>query len=242
MNEKVTLSFKPKEVTKRLLSTLTKRAQDVITSRYGLGSKSQRLTLDAIGKKYNITRERVRQIENHSLASIRKSKSYKETEEVFAELKAIVVEMGSLVSEKDLLSYLSKDVSNQNHLHFLLVIGDDDTTGQGAVVWVSCHETDGKLGSEFIQVGGLHTVVDTGQGTLCYQIGIDIQGLHGDTVSLLLFLLTSTASDTGQDLVKTDIFLGTISLHHLHTNRTTHSGICFVSRYETCVCSNFTIL
>ncbi len=125
MNEKISLSFKPKEVTKALLSTLAKRAQDVLVSRYGLGSKSQRLTLDAIGKKYNITRERVRQIENHSLATIRKSKSYKDAEPVFTELKALIIELGGIVSEKDLLSHLAKDQSTQNHMHFLMVIGEE---------------------------------------------------------------------------------------------------------------------
>jgi hypothetical protein len=125
MNEKLNLSFKPKDVTKGLLAVLAKRAQDVLVSRYGLGAKPTRLTLDAIGKKYNITRERVRQIENHSLAAIRKSKAYKEAEPVFTELKAIVVELGGLVSEKDLLSHLSKDVASQNHIHFLLVIGEE---------------------------------------------------------------------------------------------------------------------
>ena len=60
--EKVNISFKPKEVAKRLLSILPKRAQDVLVNRYGLGAKAEKLTLDAIGKKYDITRERVRQI------------------------------------------------------------------------------------------------------------------------------------------------------------------------------------
>lgn len=125
MSEKLTVSFKPKEATKKLLSVLTKRAQDVIVSRYGLGSKATRLTLDAIGKKYNITRERVRQIENHSLATIRKSKAYKDSEDVFAELKAVLLELGGIVSEKDLLKHFSKDPSLQNHFHFLLVIGEE---------------------------------------------------------------------------------------------------------------------
>lgn len=127
MTEKIDLSFKPKDVTKRLLSVLTKRAQDVLTSRYGLGAKANRLTLDAIGKKYSITRERVRQIENHSLTTVRKSKVYKDLEPVFAELKAVVIELGGLVSEKDLLKHFSKDLATQNHFHFLLVIGEEFT-------------------------------------------------------------------------------------------------------------------
>jgi DNA-directed RNA polymerase delta subunit len=125
MTEKIATSFKPKEVTKSLLSVLTKRGQDVIISRYGLGAKAQKLTLDAIGKKYNITRERVRQIENHSLAAVRKSKAYKDAEPVFTELKEIILGLGGLISEKDLLKHLSKDPSVQNHYHFLLVIGEE---------------------------------------------------------------------------------------------------------------------
>ena len=125
MSEKVTLSFKPKEVTRRLLSVLTKRSQDVLVSRYGLGSRATKLTLDTIGKKYNITRERVRQIENHSLVTIRKSKIYKDTEPIFTELKELILDLGGLVSEKDLLKHLSKDLNTQNHFHFLLVIGEE---------------------------------------------------------------------------------------------------------------------
>ncbi|OHA91388.1 MAG: hypothetical protein A2758_02935 [Candidatus Zambryskibacteria bacterium RIFCSPHIGHO2_01_FULL_49_18] len=123
--EKIATSFKPKEATKKLLSVLTKRGQDVIVSRYGLGAKAQKLTLDAIGKKYNITRERVRQIENHSLATIRKSKAYNETQPVFDELRRIVSALGGVVAEKDLLKHLGKDPSVQNHYHFLLVIGEE---------------------------------------------------------------------------------------------------------------------
>jgi len=124
MNEKISLSFKPKEVTRHLLSVLVKRSQDVLISRYGLGPKASKLTLDAIGKKYNITRERVRQIENHSLATIRKSKVYQDSEPIFAELKELILNLGGLVSEKDLLKHLSEDSHNQNHFHFLLVIGE----------------------------------------------------------------------------------------------------------------------
>ncbi len=127
MSEKITLSFKPKTVTKRLLSVLTKRGADVIENRYGLGTKATRMTLDAIGKKYDITRERVRQIENHSLAIIRKSKEYKQEQAVFDELKALVLELGGIVAEKDLLKHIAKDVPTQNQLHFLLTIGESFT-------------------------------------------------------------------------------------------------------------------
>jgi len=127
MSEKIILSFKPKEVSKKLLSVLTKRSQDVITNRYGLGVKPTKQTLDAIGKKYGITRERVRQIENHSIATIRKSKTYKDLDPVFNEIKETIRDLGGVISEKDLLGYLSKDTSSKNHVHFLLTVGEEFT-------------------------------------------------------------------------------------------------------------------
>ncbi len=127
MTEKSPITFKPKQVTKRLLSVLSSRAQDVINSRFGLGQDTKRLTLEAIGKKYKITRERVRQIENYSIANIRKSKEYSKEKEVFTELKTLLATLGGVVSEDELLKHLSKDRSTQNHLHFLLVVGHEFT-------------------------------------------------------------------------------------------------------------------
>ncbi|NQV88221.1 MAG: hypothetical protein HQ402_01520 [Parcubacteria group bacterium] len=120
-----TIGFKPKQVTKRLLSVLAPRAKDVLVSRYGLGNNTEKLTLEAIGKKYGITRERVRQIENYSLTNIRKSKDYQKEKKTFDELKAFVHILGGVVSEENLLGEASKDKSAQNHVHFLLVVGDD---------------------------------------------------------------------------------------------------------------------
>ncbi len=76
MTEKSIITFKPKQITKRLLGVLHSRSQDVISGRFGLGNETKKLTLEAIGKKYKITRERVRQIENYSITNIRKSKEY----------------------------------------------------------------------------------------------------------------------------------------------------------------------
>lgn len=116
-------SFKPKQSVKRLIGVLSSRAKDVIVSRYGLGKDTERMTLDAIGKRYGITRERVRQIENHALQSIRKSKTFEEEKEVFAELQQTIKDLGGIVSEADLLLHISKDKSTQNHVHLLLVLG-----------------------------------------------------------------------------------------------------------------------
>ncbi|HMO78612.1 MAG TPA: sigma factor-like helix-turn-helix DNA-binding protein [Candidatus Paceibacterota bacterium] len=120
----IKLSFQPKEVTKKLISGLSQRSKDVLLKRYGLSKNTDRLTLESIGKEYNITRERVRQIEEHSLSSIRKSDAYNETIPVFEELKGVIDDLGGVVSEEDLLNHLSLNETIRNHIHFLLVIGD----------------------------------------------------------------------------------------------------------------------
>jgi DnaJ-domain-containing protein 1 len=119
-----TPSFKPKNITKRLLSALPDRAKLVVTKRYGLDKNNERMTLEAIGEMYSITRERVRQIEHAALQNIRKSAFYKQEKASFDELAATVLELGGMISEEELLKHLSKDESTQNHIHFMLVVGE----------------------------------------------------------------------------------------------------------------------
>ncbi len=125
MSDVITIKFKPKQVTKRLLSVLSDRGRDVIIKRYGLDESARRTTLEGIGKKYGITRERVRQIENHSIANIRKSKDYAKEKLAFDQLKEYITSLGGVVSEDDILSHVSKDKSVQNHVYFMLVIGEE---------------------------------------------------------------------------------------------------------------------
>lgn len=118
------LSYKPKTVTKKILSPLQDRAFDVIINRYGLGNDVERKTLEEIGQKYGITRERVRQIENAALQIIRKSQEFKNEEATFEELKNVVRELGVIIGEDELLGNLAKDKESQNHIHLHLVLGD----------------------------------------------------------------------------------------------------------------------
>jgi hypothetical protein len=124
MSNQINISFKPKAVVKQLLSVPNERNQDVLIRRYGLGSDPTRMTLEAIGDLYGITRERVRQIENTALQSIRKSQAYREAESIFAELRTVMVKMGGIVHEKDFLNAITTDHAMQQHVHFLLVVGD----------------------------------------------------------------------------------------------------------------------
>jgi len=119
-----TISFKPKKITKKIISQLAPRASDVIMNRFGLTADAQRKTLEEIGQKYNITRERVRQVEDAALNFIKKSDAYKGEQAVFDELKHLVRKLGSVVAEHELLPHISKDKSTQNHINFFLVLSD----------------------------------------------------------------------------------------------------------------------
>ncbi|OCX51459.1 RNA polymerase subunit sigma [Mucilaginibacter sp. PPCGB 2223] len=58
------------EEIKRSLSTLTEREKEIIVLFFGLGTNHQ-LSLEEIGEKFNLTRERVRQIKDKALQRLR---------------------------------------------------------------------------------------------------------------------------------------------------------------------------
>jgi hypothetical protein len=118
------ITFKPKQTTKRLVTVLPERSRNVLVSRFGLGKSKNKMTLESIGSIYGITRERVRQIENHALNSIVKSDVYSKEKPVFSELEDLIHSLGGVVAEEELLSHISNDGDLQNHINFLLVLGD----------------------------------------------------------------------------------------------------------------------
>jgi len=120
----VILNFKPKDLVKKILATLSDRAQDVVVKRYGLGKNSTPLTLEAIGSEYGITRERVRQIENFSLNTIRKSDVFSALISPLNELKELIADHGGVVHEQMFLNEISDDQLTKNQIHFLLVLSE----------------------------------------------------------------------------------------------------------------------
>lgn len=118
------LTFKPTATTKRLIQALPERSRDVILSRYGLGGQKRPETLDAIGKRYGITRERVRQIENHAIKLIQESDALQKEAGSFEQLEKAIHDLGGILGEQTILRALSTDPETQNHIYFMLVVGD----------------------------------------------------------------------------------------------------------------------
>jgi RNA polymerase primary sigma factor len=58
--------------TRKALSLLSSREQEIIRMRFGIGYDTV-YTLDDVGKRFDLTRERIRQIENRALEKLRNS-------------------------------------------------------------------------------------------------------------------------------------------------------------------------
>lgn len=117
------ISFAPKSVTKELLASLSDRSRKVLVDRFGLSPQGQSRTLDAIGQEYGITRERIRQIESHGLATVRESEAYTIHAATLEDLKRALLTLGSVIDEETLLDEVAKSEADRNHLVFLLTVG-----------------------------------------------------------------------------------------------------------------------
>lgn len=115
-------SFDSSALVKKLLAAAPERAREVLIRRFGLGTSATRETLEAIGDRSSITRERVRQIEAAGLDAVRASKAFKESEAAFEEIARYIHTIGIMVPEDELLSALGKDEKSRNRFRFLLVL------------------------------------------------------------------------------------------------------------------------
>lgn len=105
-----------------LLSAVPKRAAIVLERRFGLGKGNRRYTLEAIGKTYGITRERVRQIERDGLQRIKKSSVYKEFFPTFALFKEYLSSQGGVLTEESLVHHFTEDPRDASFVRFLVML------------------------------------------------------------------------------------------------------------------------
>ncbi len=68
--EEVTFNLALSEKIRELLKTLSAREEKIIRLRFGIGEK-EAYTLEEVGKKFGITKERIRQIEGHALRKLK---------------------------------------------------------------------------------------------------------------------------------------------------------------------------
>lgn len=115
-------SFDSAVLVKKLLAAAPERAREVLVRRFGLGTKPERETLESIGDRSSITRERVRQIEAAGLDAIRANAVFKDSKKAFEEIEKYIHGLGVIVPEEELLLALGKDEKSRNRFRFLLML------------------------------------------------------------------------------------------------------------------------
>jgi len=111
------MRFNYLKICQDLVADLPQRTKDVIWRRFGFKKPGKRETLEAIGKKYGITRERVRQIEEDGRARLKpKIGKYQEIFQYFI----TQLESSGGLKREDLFLNLFGDKILQNHISFLL--------------------------------------------------------------------------------------------------------------------------
>lgn len=103
-----------------LLKDLSGRTRDVMVRRFGLGG--ERETLESIAKTYDITRERVRQIEEQGFKDLENKIESPVCQNVFRHFVRHLKASGSLQKEETLLDQLAGS-KFKNHILFLLTLG-----------------------------------------------------------------------------------------------------------------------
>ena len=109
------------KICQELLSDLPRKQKEILLRRFGLAG-SKKKTLEAIGRDFGITRERVRQIEEDGLSKIKpKVANY---QRVFQHFKQYLKRCGGFKKEEILLEELGGK-KYQPQVYFLLTVSDD---------------------------------------------------------------------------------------------------------------------
>lgn len=116
--------FHPLELITTLFRGLTEKEEDVVRRRFGL-SGGEPETLEDIGSRYRVTRERIRQIQSATAAKIRRAKSFGTTRAAFEHLSVgILTERGGVVEQEELfeelLAFAGDTPAHRQALSFLL--------------------------------------------------------------------------------------------------------------------------
>ena len=115
--------FDPHQTLQNILTALAQREQEIIKLRHGLAGYDKK-TLEDIGSKYNVTRERIRQIENSSLKKINKSFNQTILKEIEDIANSTLSEHGGLMSEDNLVAELltipGDNEANRSAIAFIL--------------------------------------------------------------------------------------------------------------------------
>lgn len=102
---------KVQELVNNLLIVLSEKEKFIIENRFSLNDHP-RLTLETIGQKYNVTRERIRQIEKNALRKLERNVNNTLLHDVTTLAKEILHEYGGIIEEDRIVKEILKRVSD----------------------------------------------------------------------------------------------------------------------------------
>ena len=102
---------------------LSSRQTEILTGRFGLGKSGGGMTLAALGAKYGVTRERVRQIEASALAHVNaKISANKELKNILEACRKFLKTNGGIITKDKMAAFLKTQKINlsENELSLLI--------------------------------------------------------------------------------------------------------------------------
>lgn len=109
------------KIVDRLIENINSRQQDILKMRFGLDKKDPQ-SLNSIGNKLNITRERVRQIESDSFEKLRQARKDKEFDNIIKKAIKIINSFGGVCEKRTLKGQLIEEDITQLQRRRLMVI------------------------------------------------------------------------------------------------------------------------
>jgi hypothetical protein len=106
-----------------LFQGLADRQKAVLMGRFGLSAAGRKETLEAIGKKFDITRERVRQIESGALEAVAKNaRGFGMAQSILKEAKRILQSSGGAMRKETLIDELTRQFDGLTESYFSLLV------------------------------------------------------------------------------------------------------------------------
>ena len=111
-----------------MIEELSKRSKDVIAKRFNFNGDKRARTLEEIGSEYEITRERVRQIEFEAISKLKSIRKKHNIDKIFKSVENNIKNRGGIASGEKITSHLfgekNDDKINKQITLFILSLDD----------------------------------------------------------------------------------------------------------------------
>jgi len=143
-----------------IFMVLTDKEREIIVRRFSLDNKPKD-TLEKIGEKFQVTRERIRQIEDNALRKLRRTIDNTQVEGVIDLAKMVLKEADGVMTEDDLISKVIIHTNGGDidwHIIRLALNIEEDILSVGLK---KCNELNDAWKLDFVKDNQIKTVIDS---------------------------------------------------------------------------------